>query len=81
MEGRSSMQRWTYKPGEYGEYIEHGESFEFKVASDPGMELGDEVVLKGESGDEIARGKVEGQQLDVGPESSRWESSVTVIRT
>lgn len=74
------MRTWTYEPGQYGAYVDHGESFEFKLASEPDMELGDEVILVDEEGDEVARGEIEGQQLDEGPASTRWAATVTVTR-
>lgn len=73
-------QSWTFIPDKFGEYVDHGESFEFKLVNDPGMTLGDEVILEGEDTEVLAQGRIDGLQLDVGPESSRYESSVTVVR-
>lgn len=75
------MRTWTFKPDQYGEYIDHGESFDFKLREEPGMELSDEVVLTDEDGNELARGEVEGQQKDEGPDATRWAATVTVIRS
>lgn len=74
------MSTWTFNPDQYGEYIDHGESFDFKLREDPGMELSDEVILTDEEGNEIAKGEVEGQQKDEGPQATRWAATIAAIR-